>query len=185
MSSFADRVVGALKADVRIFEEIEADKEALVPALGVVAATAVASGIGALGEGGVIGLVVGIVAALIGWVISSALIYFVGVHVMPEPTTKADVPEVMRVLGFAAAPGLLRVFTIIPFLGILISLAILVWQIYVSVVAVRQVLDYRSTGRAVAVCVVAWLVGFAISCGIMAMAVGCAAVLGGLAGAAA
>ena len=51
--------------------------------------------------------------------------------------------------------------------------------------SVRQVLDYRSTGRAVAVCVVAWLVGFAISCGITAMAVGGAAVLGGLAGAAA
>ena len=149
MSSFADRVVGALKADVRIFEEIEADKTALVPALTVVAGTAVAAGIGQLGAGGPVGLVVGLVAGVIGWVISSALIYFVGVHVMPEPTTKADVPEVMRVLGFASAPGFLRVFEIIPFVGWLVTLAVLVWSIYVSVIAVRQVLDYHSTGRAV------------------------------------
>lgn len=178
MASFVDRVVGALKADVRIFEEIEADQTALPQALMVVAGASVAAGIGALGAGP-LGLVVGVVASLVGWVISSALIYLIGVHVMPEPTTKADVPEVMRVLGFAAAPGFARVLEIIPILGWFVWLAVLAWQIYVSVVAVRQALDFHSTGRAVAVCVIAWVIGVAISCGISGVLVG-AGLAGGL-----
>ena len=32
-----------------------------------------------------------------------------------------------------------------------------VWMIAAAVVAVRQALDYRSTGRAIGVCVLSWL----------------------------
>ena len=37
-----------------------------------------------------------------------------------------------------------------------------VWMIAATVLAVRQALDYRSLGRAIVVCVAAWLVTFAI-----------------------
>ena len=49
-----------------------------------------------------------------------------------------------------------------PFLGPLISFVIWIWMIVVGVVAVRQVLDYSNTGRAVIVCLIAgvacWIV---------------------------
>jgi len=62
------------------------------------------------------------------------------------------------VTGFAAAPGLIRVFAFIPLLGGLINLAASLWMLAAFVVAVRQVLDYSSTGRAVAVCILGFLV---------------------------
>lgn len=180
MSSFVDRVVGALKADVRIFEEIEADKTALPQAMIVVAGTVLASGIGSLNQG-VMGVVAGLVGGLLGWVLGAAVIYLIGVHVMPEPTTRADIPELMRVLGFGAAPSLLRVFGIIPFVGWIVTFAAAVWGLYVYVVAVRQALDYQSTGRAVAVCVIAMVVNLLIFCGFGMLVAGMAAVGGAVA----
>ena len=51
---------------------------------------------------------------------------------------------------------------IIPFLGPLISLVIWIWMVVVGVVAVRQVLDYSNTGRAIIVCLIS-----AIACWIV------------------
>ena len=77
---------------------------------------------------------------------------------MPEPATKADFNETFRVVGFAASPGVFNVLAIIPFLGRLISFLIAVWILVVMVVAVRSVLDYTSTGRAVVVCLIGCIV---------------------------
>ena len=44
----------------------------------------------------------------------------------------------------------------------MIRFVVWIWLIMATVVAVRQALDYTSTGRAVAVCLIASLVGFAV-----------------------
>ena len=54
-----------------------------------------------------------------------------------------------------------------------------VWQLVAMVVAVRQALDYRSTGRAVLVCFIGWVVYLAISIGFtLVMGIG-SAMMGG------
>jgi hypothetical protein len=90
-------------------------------------------------------------------VIWSAIIYLVGTRLLPEPTTQADLGQLLRTLGFAAAPGLLGVFRIIPILGGLVIFIIFLWQIATNVVATRQALDYPSTGKAVAVVLIGWV----------------------------
>jgi hypothetical protein len=77
---------------------------------------------------------------------------------MPEPGTKADFVEGFRVIGFAASPGVFNVLAIIPFLGPLISFVISLWMLVIMVIAVRSVLDYTSTGRAIIVCLIGWVV---------------------------
>jgi hypothetical protein len=76
---------------------------------------------------------------------------------LPEPSTHADVGEVLRTTGFSASPGVLRIFAAIPGLGIPIFIGVTIWMLCTFVVAVRQALDYGSTGRALAVCVLGWL----------------------------
>lgn len=155
MASFTDRMIGAAKLDVKTYEEVEHDQTALPQAMAVVALSAVASGIGAagMGMGGLRGTVGGIFAALIGWFVWAGIIYIVGTQAMPEPETKADFGQVLRTIGFAASPGLLSIFGIIPFLGFFVRLAVFFWQIAATVVAVRQALDYKTTGKAVVVCI--------------------------------
>ena len=49
--TFVERMVGAAKLDVRVYEEVEADKTANGQALGVVVLSSVAAGIGGLAAG--------------------------------------------------------------------------------------------------------------------------------------
>lgn len=158
--TFVERMVGAAKLDARVYEEVEADRTATPQALGVVVLASVASGIG-VGEG-VRGLLFGTVAGLLGWAIWAWLIYFVGTRWLPEPGTQADMGELLRTIGFATSPGILRVLGIVPVLGTTVFVVTAVWTLIAVVVAVRQALDYRSTARAVGVCVIGWLVQVAI-----------------------
>jgi hypothetical protein len=165
MSTFARRVIGAAVLDRRIYEEVEADVRSNSQAVAVVVLASVSGGIGLLGLGAQTpqSLVTGIVGSLIGWLAWAALTYLIGTHLLPEPQTRADVGELLRTIAFASAPGLLRVLAVLPVLGLTIYAIASAWMLLAMIVAVRQALDYRSTGRAVVVCVVGWALSLAVA----------------------
>jgi hypothetical protein len=116
--------------------------------------------------------------SILGFLIWSLIIWLVGTKVMPEPATKADYPETFRVLGFSAAPGLASIFTIIPILGWILMLVIWLWQIAAMVIAVRQVLDYSTTGKAVIVVLIGFVINFVVTLIILAPLLGMRAMFG-------
>ena len=156
MRTFVDRFIGAARLTPAIYEEVEANKTATGQAMLVVTLASVAGGIGLTGEG--TSLLVGTGTALFGWVIWAAVIYVLGAKVFPQPQTQVDIGELLRTTGFAASPGVLRVFGIVPGLGPVILLAVSVWMLVAMVIAVRQALDFTSTGRALLVCAVGWVI---------------------------
>jgi hypothetical protein len=174
MTSFVNRMVLAAKLDADIYEELEADRTATPQAMGVVVLSSVAAGIGAMQLQGVgLGaLFAGTVTALLGWVVWAGLTYFIGTRILPEPQTEADYGELLRTIGFASAPGMVRILGVIPGLaGIVFSVAA-VWMLVATVVAVRQALDYRSTWRALGVCLIGWVVQGLLAAGIFMLAGG-------------
>jgi hypothetical protein len=162
MAAFTDRMIRAAKLDVNLFEEVEADKSAMGQAMGVVILSSVAAGIGTIGTTGLKGLLFGTVTALVAWFIWAFLTYFIGTRLLPEPQTKADYGELLRTIGFSSSPGVLRVLGIIPMLGFIVNFLVGVWMLVAMVIAVRQALDYKSTWRAVGVCLIGWMVQIAI-----------------------
>ncbi len=158
MASMVDRMIRAAKLDVQLYEEVEADKGALGQAMAVVVLASIAGGIGSGRLGGLTGFFIGTVGALIGWFIWAALTYFIGTRILPEPTTRADVGELLRTTGFSSSPGLIRVFGLVPGITEIVFLVSGVWMLTAMIIAVRQALDYRSTFRAVGVCVIGWVV---------------------------
>lgn len=165
MASFVERVIGAAKLDAQTYEEVEADSGALGQALAVVVLASIAGGIGAVvgkGQGAGLAMVVLAIAYtvvdLIGWLIWAFLTFIIGTKLMPEPQTKSDMGELLRTTGFSAAPGVLKVLGVIPYVGSLIRFAAYLWMLATFVVAVRQALDYQSTGRAIIVCLIGWVV---------------------------
>jgi hypothetical protein len=158
MASIWDRMFRAAKLDVQLYEEVEADIGATTQATIVVVLAALAAGIGSLGSGGISGLFTGTVIALIGWLVWAFLTYFIGTRLLPEPQTNADYGQLLRTIGFASAPGVIRVLGIVPGLAPFLFLIGGIWMLVAMVVAVRQALDYKSTGRAVGVCLIGWLV---------------------------
>jgi uncharacterized membrane protein required for colicin V production len=158
MSSFKDRIIRAAKLDVNLYEEVEADKGAMGQAFGVVVLSSIAAGIGSIGIGGIVGILIGTIGALVGWYIWAYLTYFIGTKFFPEPETRSDSGEMLRTIGFSSSPGLIRILGIIPGLTKVIFLLSTIWMLVAMVVAVRQALDYKSTVRAFVVCLIGWII---------------------------
>ena len=158
MPSIQDRMIRAAKLVAQRFEEVEADQGAMGQATGVVVLAAVAAGIGNFGSGGLAGMAGGTIAALVGWYVWAFLTYFIGTRLLPGPETSADPGELLRTTGFSSAPGLIRVFGVIPGLTAFVFSIAGVWMLIAMVIAVRQALDYTSTWRAIGVCLIGWLV---------------------------
>jgi hypothetical protein len=161
-SSFVRRMVGAAALRAGIYEEVEADRRATGQALVVVllSGAAAAVGSGGLAAGALADLVTHGAVSLAAWVVWAVLTYQIGARLFPESRTRADVGELLRTLGFAAAPGLLLVFGAIPGLTVPVFGLATAWMLLAMIVAVRQALDYSSTGRAVAVCVLGYVLTF-------------------------
>ena len=158
MADFKDRIIRAAKLDVNLYEEVEADTTAMRQATGVVILSSIAAGIGAIAKGGLGGILMGTIAALISWYVWAFLTYFIGTRLLPESQTKADMGEMLRTIGFSTSPGLIRVLGIIPGLTGIVFLGASIWMLAAMVIAVRQALDYKSTLRAVGVCLIGWVI---------------------------
>lgn len=162
MTSFTNRIIRAARLDVNLYEEVEADKGALGQAMGVVVLSSIAAGVGSIEKVGFGGILIGTIAALIGWYIWAYLTYFIGTRLLPEPQTKADHGELLRTIGFSSSPGLIRVLGIIPGLAEIVFLIASIWMLIAMIIAVRQALDYKSTFRAVGVCAIGWIIQMVI-----------------------
>jgi hypothetical protein len=163
MTTFSHRVLGAALLDARVYEEVEADSRATRQAVALVLLVGVAGGIGLRGLGAVQNLLAGVIVALVGWMAWATLTCLIGTRLLPQPQTRADVGQLLRTLAFSSAPGLLCALGVIPFLGFPMYAIASVWMLAAMIVAVRQALDYTSTGRAIGVCVTGWVLSLVIA----------------------
>ena len=157
--TFLQRAIGAARLEVPVFEEIEADRAATGQALIVVVASSLAAGIGLTSSLYNAPVLHRVMLALLLWVFWAIATYIVGVYLMPEPQTSTSVGELLRTIGFAASPGILRILGVIPGIGGLIYIISTVWMLVAMVIAIRQALDYTSTARAAVVCVITGMIG--------------------------
>jgi hypothetical protein len=146
-------MIRAAKLDVRLYEEIEADTLATSQSMLVVVLSSLAEGIGGIVLWGIKGLIFGTISAVIGWFVWAYIVFYIGTKVFPEPETKADHEELMRTLGFSSTPGIIRILNIIPGMRYIVSPVAAIWMLAAMVIAARQALDYKSTLRAVGVCI--------------------------------
>ena len=164
-TSFVRRLIAAMTLDAALYEEVEADTGATAQACAVVVLSSLAAGVGARGLGGakLSSVAFFSITALVAWAAWSFVTFEIGTRLLPEPQTRADVGELLRTIGFASTPGLLRVFGIIPGVTIPVFAVSSVWMLLAMIVAVRQALDYTSTARAIAVCGLGWAIAIAMA----------------------
>jgi len=162
---FLRRLWRATLLDAEIYEEVEHDRSATPQAAAVVLLAALGGGIGSWENAGMAGVVVSALAVVVGWNAWAFITCVIGTRLLPEPQTVADHGELLRTIGFSAAPGILAIFGLIPGLNPWLYMVLGAWLLCAMVVAVRQALDYEGTFRAVLVC----LIGFPLSAGLLAL----------------
>jgi hypothetical protein len=168
MMIFMYRLMGAAMLDAGTYEQLESDKRATWQALIVVLMASVAAGLGLQLQlwAGVAGFVQASAIALVVWIAWAVLALQIGSRFLPQRQTHSNTGEMMRTLGFAATPGLLQVFGMIPGMRTPVFAITLAWMFAAMVVALRHALDYSSVGRALAVCAVAALIVVAFAFGL-------------------
>lgn len=170
-NTFLQRLIGAMALDAAIYEEVESDRRATAQAFGVVVLSSLAAGIGArgFGENSAANIAFISILSLLAWAAWALVTFEIGARLMPDLATRADVGQLLRTIGFASTPGLLRVLGILPGATVPVFVVTSIWMLGAMVVAVRQALDYQSTTRAVAVCLLGWVLAltFAIAIGMV------------------
>jgi len=147
--SFGERLIAALKLETALYEEVEHDQSALGQAAVVVGLAALASAVGALGVLGPGAILAGLVAAFVSWLVWTALVWLVGVKMFGHTS---DFEELLRTLGFVAAPQILNVLMLVPFAIVqsLVGIAVLAMTAIAFIRATREALDI-DTPKAVGV----------------------------------
>ena len=153
---FIYRIFRAIKIDIELYEEVEKDKQATLQAGLVVVLSSLAAGVGAL-QFGSSNFILAPILSLLGWVVWAYLIYFVGVKLFKDVNTKTNHGELLRTIGFAQAPGIIRAFGFTPDLMVVTFIGSGFWILACMVVAVKSALDYRSLWKSFGVVVIAWL----------------------------
>jgi hypothetical protein len=157
-----DRILRAIRLDWTVFREIAEDQDAMTQAAIIVV---VVTFLSALGTGfvseGFFGafLSTWITSILIGWIGWAILTYFVGVYLFQGRT---DIPEMMRVLGYAMAPNLLGFFRFIPCVGWILALLGGILAFIAGFIAVREAMEF-DTGKAIVTVLISWVISFAIT----------------------
>jgi hypothetical protein len=164
-NTFLQRLLGAMALDAAIYEEVEADGRSTLQAFAVVVLSSLAAGIGArgFGETTLANIAFISIVSLMAWAAWALLIFEIGGRLMPAADTRVDLGQLLRTIGFAATPGMLRAFGALPGATIPVFAVTSVWMLLAMIVAVRQALDYKTTTRAVAVCLLGWLLAAAFA----------------------
>jgi hypothetical protein len=137
-----ERIIGVFKLSSSTFEEIENDKSATIQAGLVVLVSAILASIGSalfsiFRHGSFFGILLStLISLFVGWIVWAVVSWFVGTKFFGG---KADIGEMLRVIGFSFAPHALG---ILPCIGGVVGG---IWSIVAGFIAVRQGLDLDNT----------------------------------------
>ena len=157
LASFFDRMIRASMLDAAVYRDVSADPSATRQALLVVVLSSLLGAVGAAigstwaGLGGRFAQDVAL--ALIGWAVWAFITYLVGARLFRSGARYGDL---LRGIGFASSPGVLRLFVFVPVVGGVIYWAVAFWMLIAGVYAVRQSLGV-GIGQAIAASVVGWI----------------------------
>jgi hypothetical protein len=143
-----ERMIRAVRLDADLYETVEHDASYTREAGLIVVIVAILNGIGGafIADNWFVGFVAFVIVRLLGWLLWAAIADFVGRSLFDATS---DIGEMLRVIGYSHS---VLVLTLIPIVGWLA----LIWSLVCLVVALRQGLDI-STGKAIVVGIIGWL----------------------------
>lgn len=167
MNGMLNRVIRAASLEKELYKEVEADTSLNQEALTVVIIVSIIGAVGAFLTGifsgqigsAFLGLVVTIILGIANYYIWAYVTHLIGSNLFQAVSTPG---ELLRVLGYASGPRALTVFSFIPCLGGLISLAAGIWALVAGFIGVQEALDLDTTKTLVTVAI-GWILIFFIN----------------------
>jgi hypothetical protein len=138
-ATFIDRVLGVCRLDVPTYEEIKRDPQSLRQAAAVVLCAALATNVwvAVFAPRGTIRALGGVVLAMLAWLLLAGLVTWLGRRWFAPRWAPPDFGQLLRLTGFATAPGLLNIFGFVPVVGWLVLMVASIWSLLTTYTAIR------------------------------------------------
>jgi hypothetical protein len=156
MKPILKRMQRAIVLDHTLFEEVVADPAVQGQSVWAVAIYAMASAFGLFGMAGGAAVNIALITTILAWYIWAFSIFYFGIRMLGPMPDGADRKTIMRVVAFASAPGVTRLFGLIPKAFEYILLISSVWVLVAAIVGLKKVFTQTTTAKITAICVGAW-----------------------------
>lgn len=151
-ASLLERLIAALRLDLRLYSEVSGDKAATGQAVLVVLIGGVCNGLGLARRLGRVAVWVGVGQALLSWLAWAVIIWLI-TRVLGH---RQNGRSLLRALGFANAPAVLLILGVVPILGSVVRVVVALWLVATTVPAVQAVFEV-SRRRAMVIAVTTFL----------------------------
>ena len=160
------RMMAVSVLDTDVYHVIQKDPLASSQARAIVAATAAASGVGALWFGPV-AVITYALMGLAGWLLCAYLTYWVGTTLFTGRRSEETKVWLFQLLAFAHAPRLLLFLGLVlglamPGLGLVLAIGAFVWALLASVPAVEETLELDQQSALLSA-MTGWMAMFALA----------------------
>lgn len=162
MRLYFNRFFRAARLDVSLYQEVVAEPVLLNQAWITVLLYAMLAAWGSFGRAGAVGSNIAMISALIGWYVWAFSSYFIATRFLgggSAENQRVDRKAVIRAMGFACAPGVIRILGMIPGLGIAVLVLSSIWMIAAATIAIKAALNFESTAPAAGACIIGWIIG--------------------------
>ena len=114
MITIIQKMFRAVVLDNELYEEIPVDHSYISQSMVVIIISSLATGIASYPDDGAFGFILVSFIALFCWILWGYLAFFITDLLMHLENQTVDIKEVIRLTGFASAPGIIRILGIIP-----------------------------------------------------------------------
>jgi hypothetical protein len=146
------RLIAALRLDLGLYEEVSRDSAANAQALRIVLLAGLSNGLGLVARIGAEGILAGVGAALLGWMLWAGVIGLTA-RLFGH---RREGRSLLRALGFADSPCVFLFLGALPTVGAAIRFFVVVWLLATTVRAVQSVYTV-ATRRAVVITALGFL----------------------------
>ena len=136
------RAINAALFNRRTFHEIQEDPGTTSQVRWLVVVAAIAAVIGSIKDPSE--AIINGVLVVTGWLIYAHVAWFLRSFLFDSIHSEASRPEMLRVVGIAYGPSLLRVFGIIPVVGGIIWAVVTIWMLVAIVFGLKTTLAYEN-----------------------------------------
>jgi len=151
-STLIERLVGALRLDLRLYQQVSTDAAATRQAVTVVLLSGVCNSLGWGRQFGMVGIAAAVTVAVLGWLLWAVVILLVARILGHHRGGRS----LLRVLGFANAPAVLMILSVVPIVGAVVRVLVVVWLVATTAAAVQAVFDV-SRRRALVISIVGFV----------------------------
>ena len=96
--------------------------------------------------------------AILTWLVWAIFIYVIGVKIFPEKESKVPFKQVLRAVGYAHAPGLIRFFAVTPDLILPIIFLTQFWIFASLIISTKQILNLKSNLKSFGIIFLSFLI---------------------------